>query len=125
MEKIQNKEEEEEENNKLIALFMGAKNYNDITITNGVISGKFFITPDGPIRHIESFKYHASWDWLMPVVKKIITEKKVHPIHNKDLMLCQAICDHRMSVNYVLGIELMYQAVVQFIKWYNSQTCST
>lgn len=56
--------------------------------------------------------YDTSWDWLIPVVKKI----KVMPIQEfqKKKPVMNAVLD--------LDIEGIYKAVVEFIKWYNAQT---
>lgn len=53
--------------NALIAHFMGATkgyNYKD---------GDFYYLPDKtPSYLLSELKYHSSWDWLMPVVDRII-----------------------------------------------------
>jgi hypothetical protein len=74
-----------QENNKLIAEFM---EYPDLG-TKGDFS---------------YLKYHTSWDWLMPVVEKIL-KKEGGP---------QYIC---ISAND--SIHQLYKAVVEFIKQYN------
>ena len=51
-----------QENNKLIADFMG------LELTTDGISDLYY-TKDKRLKQIE--KYHTSWDWLMPVLKKI------------------------------------------------------
>jgi len=48
-----------EASNKLIAEFMGIEN------TNGLVF------QDANTKEFHSIKYHSSWDWLMPVLKKI------------------------------------------------------
>lgn len=52
-------------------------------------------------------QYHGNWDWLMPVIQKI----------------GQTECDHEpfSDVSLYSPIELVYEAVVKFIDWYNSQ----
>jgi hypothetical protein len=69
----------------------------------------------------EPLLFNESWDWLMPVVEKI--EKlgvKVELVGH----ICRIT--YNPSYNYVISenipkIEAVYQAVVEFIKWYNQQ----
>ncbi len=90
--------------NKLIADFMGV---NVITIDD-VRENKnpYISSADG---HLESdLKYHSSWDWLMPVANEII---KSRDEQNTDWDLTElkySLC--------TTNIELVYKAVVQFIK---------
>jgi len=48
-----------EKNNKLIAEFMG------VETTDGLVF------QDNNTHEFHPIKYHTSWDWLMPVLKKI------------------------------------------------------
>ena len=78
-----------QENNKLIAEFLGYKLK--------------------PCNNDKYYKFNSSWDWLMPVVKKIkdsnyTSVKMISPINNS------VINPH---------IEDAYKAVIQFIKWHN------
>lgn len=112
------------EGNKLIAEFMGLKpqNSND---------DRYFDTPDRYYKYDvgeyrisntcspENMQYHKSWDWLMPVVEKIEQTKMASiTIHAKNLA--------HISFNYRTDIffngsliENTYDAVIEFIKWYN------
>jgi hypothetical protein len=105
-----------QEGNKLIAKFMGGKTWNN----------DIFLFPVGesPLEHqsemAKYFKYHSSWDWLMPVVEKIneifaplttpliVTTAGVFltKIHN-------AICE--------VDIKLAHSEIVSALKWYNAQ----
>ncbi len=59
----------------------------------------------------EELKYHALWDdWLMPVVKKIYSLG----LDNENALLVR---DAVAEANR----KDAYQAVVEFIKWYNEQ----
>ena len=83
-----------QENNKLIAEFMGYPN----------------IAHDEDKRDYleDCVKYHKSWDWLMPVANEII---KSRDEQNTDWDLT--------DLKYALqttNIELVYKAVVEFIK---------
>ena len=116
---------EQNEGNKLIAEFMG---YNQ----DGL--GKWF--KDGILisYHFDYFKYHSSWDWLMPVVEKI--EKEGYEISISSQMEyinddtetywhqdCCISSDNQEIVNTTgkSKINSVYAAVVQFIQWYNTQ----
>lgn len=101
-------------NNKLIAEFM-----DSITLDGNGNSKE----------DINSFKYHKSWDWLMPVVDKI-----------ENLGNCQIdisfewcrICykgglfeiDTRNHIKANTKIEAVYFACIEFIKWYNDEQIS-
>ena len=79
--------------NKLIAEFMGGE--------------KPERTSD--LRHFieEHHNYHTSWDWLMPVVDKIEQVNEGAP-------------EQMLHVNLYSDIGEVYEAVVEFIKTYNT-----
>lgn len=61
------------ENNKLIAEFMGYKNNPEISDTlmiNSRLKSSY---------HLEDCKYNTSWDWLMPVIFRLIESKDIYP----------------------------------------------
>jgi hypothetical protein len=65
------------------------------------------------------FKYDTSWDELMPVVEKI-EYVGFHVLIEQNYCRIGEELDIRVwTVNQ--KIEAVYNAVVQFIKWYNSQ----
>ena len=81
------------ENNRLIAEFMDLRS-----------TGLSIYKPS-------EYKYHTSWDWLMPVANEII---KSRDEQNADWDLT--------DLKYALqttNIQLVYKAVVKFIKDYN------
>lgn len=97
------------ENNRLIAEFLGYKSYlyknlpNKVHIQNDTIEHSLYL-PDAI--------YHLSWDWLMPVVKKI---NDMFFDGGKGEELQSEICDWLISVNIVKT----HSAVVAFINWFN------
>lgn len=68
-------------------------------------------------------KFHTSWDWLMPVVEKI------ESLGNYGVEIRHFSCsiyelsfdpsDLNIESNFDSKIEAVYNAVVQFIQWYN------
>ena len=118
------------ENNKIIAEFLSVKIHPCETIENfkflpieerGLYNGYF----------IDELKYHEDWNWLMVVVEKIesleifdrmgrfnintknFDENYTSFITDKDEDFIQCEGDTK--------IEAVYNAVVEFIKWYNTQ----
>lgn len=100
-----------EGNNRMIAEFMGASGFD-------MLGEK--VEP----------KYHTSWDWLMPVVEKIESIKNEHGF-TYSVRMSGKFCTVE-SVNYSMidmqlkgagntKLQATYQAVVQFIEWYNKQ----
>ena len=88
-------------NNKLIAEFMGDSLY--------------MLFPG-------SFKYHKSWDWLMPVVDKIdklVPNGRTFIEYTEDLWWVNL--DKAWAESRVSKIDATYKAVVEFIKWYNKE----
>lgn len=117
---------EEIEGNKLIAEFMGYKyNKNVYSIPeferavmgnreNAYEGNDHYHYDMSDIFKVEELLFNESFDWIMPVIKQIIKlscleEPIFHKINDlKDAML------H-------IEIELMWEELVKFIKWYNTQ----
>jgi hypothetical protein len=85
-----------ENNNKLIAEFMGAEWHKDFFKDVCIISPSNI-----------SYKFHNSWDWLMPVISKCLeiganvpVERIYHSLHTQD-------------------ISFAYKSVVEFINQNN------
>ena len=84
---------------------------------------EFGITINGKFISINDIQYDKSWDWLMPVVEKIEN-------FNDGCTLC-IIEDERCHINTQTNfevdsvgytkIEAVYNAIIEFIKWYNQQ----
>ena len=91
------------ENNKLIAEFMGMELGDDKTMYYDDAEN---LHPPTPINEL---KFHSSWDWLMPVLKKINSE--ISP-NTRGLW--------RMIINPTeYDIENVYSQAVYFINEYN------
>ena len=85
--------------NELIADFMGFQ-YGQNSDHNGLL------------------KYNTSWNWLMPVVLKIENELSKPGASKKvDWVLWN---DH-FDGTVITDIEMVYKAVIGFIKWYNEK----
>jgi len=100
---------------KLIALFMG-----EAVGSNGLLG---IHQQNGDIEYEIPLDYNGSWDWLMPVVEKIESLGfRVEIIG----LTCSIYTNSEENI-YVdepamTKTEATWQAVVEFIKWYNSQT---
>ena len=87
------------QNNKLIAEFMGV-DYVDI---------------DTYLENNKELQYHTSWDWLMPVLKKI--NLQLHP----DTYDAWRMINRPAEYN----IENVYDQVVEFINEHNKYICGS
>jgi hypothetical protein len=100
--------------NKLIAEFMGYKlmscNRGKAWDIGKSISSKDHLFPIQGVLHTgNELKFHTSWDWLMPVLKKINSE--ISP-NTRGLW--------RMIINPTeYDIENVYSQAVYFINQYN------
>lgn len=105
------------ENNKLIAEFMG--------IVYPMLDNVIVI--DNVVTKEDDLQYHKSWDWLMPVVEKIEATLDDDGYGNNVLIETSSctilsVNDGSVVIGFTEGItkrEATYQAVVEFIKWYN------
>jgi hypothetical protein len=90
------------EGNKLIADFMGWIHHKDENINE---------------MEIANLQYHSSWDWIMPVVKKIagimLSESEV--LKKSPMRKWKAIT---IALEVAEG-EALWLSIVDFIKWYN------
>lgn len=93
------------ENNKLIAEFMGLKFDKGTFYNMG-----YNVFSDGNLYCKNELKYHTEWNWLMPVVSKC------HKIDESSIRL---EIGHKNM--YGANIDIVYEAVVEFIKEYNKQ----
>lgn len=89
-----------QENNKLIAEFMGI-------IPNE--AGVYYVSEHKGYS-LENLLYHTSWDWLMPVVEKILDISFQDEGDAEDFY---SIRDCMPDINHT------YKAIVEFINQYN------
>lgn len=116
-------EQEILDSNRLIADFMQID-----------YSGKeqFMWRPGAYIPFTEKcLRYHSSWSWIMPVIEKIEKEFTVKIIRYADELsnVCEIETteDDPLQITYCCGydydgktkIQVVFDAVVEFIKWYN------
>jgi hypothetical protein len=102
------KAKEIEEGNRLIAGFMELIHCTDPDHKND----KCYEVPYAKGYHkIRDMQYHTSWDWLKPVIDKIFTYALAH----------REQVDKIINISIVVDILPAWQAVVDFIKWYNQK----
>ena len=109
------------EQNKLIAEFMGYKlmscNHGKAWDIGKCIPSKDHLFPIQGVLHTgNELKFHTSWDWLMPVVSKITRDEQY---------IGNDYREHLLDIVPYGLIEDTYNAVVEFIKWYNNNSFKT
>lgn len=92
------------EKNKLIAEFLG-KNTPLIDRNDGY-------TKDLKVFSYKDLSFHKSWDWLMPVIKKITVLDDFQNDYEFNALFWDTFTQ--------LGIEDIFNQSVEFIKWYNA-----
>lgn len=107
--------------NKLIAHFMGAK-----VVQSKDSLAKRWVCEDYNLLHNKLYltnqlKYNTSWDWLMPVIKKI---EELFGEEYQVITINGCSCKIETPYNYIefeelTKLEAVYKTVVEFIKWYN------
>jgi hypothetical protein len=82
---------------------------------------------------ISNAEFHTRWDWLMPVVEKIEKEFTVKIIRYSDELsnVCEieTTDNEPLQITYIFGydydgktkINVVFDAVVDFIKWWNAR----
>jgi len=98
------------DNNKLIAEFM---EYADLGT-----KGDFYRRDNKCYSYL---KYHKSWDWLMPVVRKCSDIGGMYDYDTPERDKFEDIfyMDNMFSEFLQMDIETIYIRVVEFIKQYN------
>ena len=137
------------ENIKLVGEFMGWKENKDMKVK--LISGgiTYYFQKNDEVCIPEAMCYHSSWDWLMEVVEKIeslnlgnttiktvFSEEDLYINSNVSFLIMHKECyvnffgEMKVYENWISvtecnsKIEAVYNACVEFIKWYNSHLCS-
>lgn len=107
-------------NNKLIAQFMGLVKEDD-----KYSSGKSIEFKRGAFVDYEAmkegawFKYHTSWDALLPVLKKIYKHEFSQPSTLVSTQLQKCFPTEKTLVFIVTGdIEEVYKRAVLYLEWY-------
>lgn len=111
------------EGNKAIALFMeftlSDVNPNILSVPKGEeLKYQAFHT------NINKMPYNSSWDWLMPVLIKMVSKEEYNefrsgygwPYIEGNPLSCFSTTEE-YDVN--LTIDIIYKEVIKFIKWYN------
>lgn len=114
----QSKEPTIEQMNEAIGVFMGYKMYDKRYPRNHGI-GAPEVEPERCLI-IQKTKYHTSWDWLMPVVKKI---KGMHfDILQRTLIMEYMHAAAPMNSALIsIDLEKLHAGVYNFLLWYNQQ----
>ena len=100
-------------NNKLIAEFMG------IESDNAKMRGHLYECPV-TAEYVSTLEYQTSWDWLIPVMKKIDSYV------NEEMSFAE-FDDYRNKYRFIADISIhndisdVYNQVVEFIKSYNKE----
>lgn len=73
---------------------------------------------------LSDLQYHTSWDWIMPVCKKLdrLAEDGIIE-HTIDYQFWCDKLDDAVTRNY--DIAPVFKITVEFIQWYNTQTSFT
>ena len=115
------------ENNKIIVEFMKWDILNDMTYSKAT-KGKWV--------ELDKLKFYSNWNWLMEVVEKIeslgyrtltenecfmITKSKLSSFDVRSKDDYNTIFSDNYEINHYGGSkkENVYNACVEFIKWYN------
>lgn len=107
------------ESNRLIAEFMGY-----VLAPNTEKPLALYTDDEHGFRahcRFDKVKYHASYDWLMPVWVKIreIIEDNI----DRNATLCW-YDTHQKSISHAIlnyEIKIVFDRIVRFIQWYNQQ----
>ena len=115
-----------QENNKLLAEFMELKPILISTDFYGIQKDHVHITGKNTdfvmFEFSKSAKYHSDWNWLMQVVDKIESLGYIVVIQST---LCNISTNKFFNgviiKNLDTKIESVYNACVDFVKWYNEE----
>lgn len=89
----------------------------------------FSTTRDTPEKVMHDFagyaKYHEKWDWIIPVVKKIVEcdsniHKHTSPFTEDDGLASHTYLYAIMDALTDLSIQGLFDAVYEYVQWYQS-----
>lgn len=109
-----------ETNNKIIAEFMGNRNY----LYNNDKSARYFILTNTAGEEL-IVNYDNDWGLLMEVVEKIECCDFIFSIHHEVANIFNGECNeltYNETTQARTKIEAVYNACVEFIKWYNENS---
>jgi hypothetical protein len=106
------------ENNQIIAEFMGGKTKSTVlrTIGDRMTDDEHWLPFHGIVK-FSHLKYHSSWDWLMPVVRKIVE----YSVNESEDAFMSDVYTSILDTIPLASIEDGYKVVIEFIEWYNEQ----
>jgi hypothetical protein len=108
-------------NNKLIAIFMISKDGKKLKVPGMIYQqdsyDNLYIKDYLDKEDCKSFKYHKSWDWLMPVVEKI--ESLGYCVETGFGQCKIRFNNDRTWTDKGNKLASTYHRIVEFIKWYN------
>ena len=110
------------EKNKLIADFMGCKDKNTAlqTIAERLKDDEIWL-PFHNVESINNLKYHKDWNWLIEVIENIESlGYRIEIVKH----ICRIYLSNKETIiisENIPKIEAVYNACVEFIKWYNNQ----
>lgn len=94
--------------------------------------GEYIVdVPNDLVHEWDTVRYHESWDWLMPVVERIQHSGCLVDIHIYSDTTCRIQKPLKVPPSFsVQGrgktpIEAAYNAIVEFITWYNATKTTT
>lgn len=121
-----------EENVILVAEFLGMET------KKGIYGGRYYnsddlvkaglpFSPGAMGNAMSELPFHESWDWLMPVIKKIAVIGSTFDTDTYEYRRFEEIFLPGGMLMYFLNgsIELVYERVIEFIKWHNEQALAT
>ena len=110
-----------EKNNKLFADFLNWKKNDDGYITPFY---QYYRAVDTRMYQTSTFRdllFHKDWNWLIEVVEKIETLGADLTIRAEHTTIVYDEGEQISTYAFKSKIETVYNACVEFIKWYNNQ----
>lgn len=111
------------ENNKLIAEFLGFEMSHKINYVPSYLPNCMKNSEHLKINNPDNLPFHLDWNWLMQVVEKIRSiDNKAKEDFKIKLLHYQRNNKTIFGLSILEGKEYVYNACLEFIKWYNSTT---